>query len=211
MSEHPHVELGTLPDGQVPHNLPVYPQTWPRIVNKIGRLYDRVRDSGTAFEGDIDAAALIFMLGGHTYEALCIFIPNLPERLPEHEFAGYGSADAFAAKDYDERQDKAPTFPQLIAAFETCFQVNGGKRFLDMLKGVFDPKLLRAEMSLALSEWRESRSIGSPSSLSTSDGSNPQTSSGTSDQTSDELDTEPESASESLTANSSGNPQPISA
>lgn len=212
MSDHPHVELGVLPNGEVPNRLPVYPQTWPRIVKKLGRLYDKVRASGASIDGEnLDAGALVASLGDYTYEALTIFIPNLPERMPEWKFAGYGSPDAAAAGDYDERLDQAPTFPQIIAAFETCFAVNGGKRFLDMLGGVFDPKLLKAEMSLALSEWRESQSIGSPSLPSTNSGSDQPTSSGTTDQTSAAPATEAESVSASPTLTSSGSPQPISA
>lgn len=204
MPDHPHVQLGS-------HSLPVYGQTWARVVNRLGRLYDSVRATGGELDTDnLDAGALVGFLGGRAYEALCIFIPNLPERMPEYEFAGYGSREAFDAGDYDENLDKAPTFPELIAAFETCFEVNGGKRFVSMLGGVFDPKLLRAEMSLALSEWREQRS-GSLNSLSTSDGSTDQSNSGTTDRISDALDTQPALANGSQTESSSGNRQPIAA
>lgn len=202
MSEHPHVGLGVKENGEAAHDLPVYPQTWPRIVNRLGRLYDHVRKSGGELRtDDLDAQSLVAFLGEHTYEALCVFIPNLPQRMPEYRFAGFGSQDAFEARDYDERQDQAPTFPQMFTAFEICFEVNGGKRFLDMLGKAFDPKLLRAEMSLALSEWREGRS-GSLSSPGANGPSLP-TSSGTTDPTSESPDTPAQSEK---SASSSGIP-----
>lgn len=180
MSDHPHIELGS-------RSLPVYPQPHTRIVKRLGRVLDSLRDAVTP-DGGFDAGQLVkeLSLRGKLYETLVTFVPALPKHLPEHEFHGYTSPVAWAEDDYDEDNDPSPTFPQFIAAFKQIVNVNGGNDLLDMLGKVFDPAIIRAEMSLALSEWREGLT-GSPSSLGTS-GKSLQSSSTTTGQT-------PESAS----------------
>lgn len=167
MSEHPHVQLGA-------HSLPVYAQPWRRIVKRLERVFDALQEAVDA-SGEFSAEAFVGGLGGRLYETLTTFIPNLPDWLPEHEFNGYKTPEAYRLDQYDEADDPAPTFPQFIDAFDTIVGVNGGKRFLDALGKVFDPKMIRAEATLALSEWRE-RSTGSPSSPGTSGASPPNSS-----------------------------------
>lgn len=171
MSEHPHIHLGLDKDGKAIHSLPCYPQPHRRIVKRLGGVLDALRDS--ADDGGFDAERFVGGLGGRLYETLTTFVPKLPEFLPEHEFNGYASPVAWKEDRYDEDNDTSPSLPQFIDAFDTIIEVNGGKRFLALLGQVFDPGMLRAEMSLALSEWREGLSTGSPSSLGTSGESPP--------------------------------------
>lgn len=201
--QHPHVQLGT-------HPLPVYEQAPMRIIKRLAKLRDAF--TGALDDtGEFDPQKFFSGLGTHVYYLFCTFIPNLPERMPEWEFWGYSSRDAYESGDFDPERDgkEAATFTQWLDAFDVIVEVHGGKRFMDMLGGVFDPKLLRAEMSLALSEWRES--IGSPSSPGRN-GTSPPLNSGTTAPGSAELGgEEQESASASPTANSSGIPQPTTA
>lgn len=157
VSDHPHVQLGA-------HSLPVYGQPWKRIVKRLARVMDTARDAVDPDAG-FDAEAFVGGLGDKLYETLTTFIPNLPEFLPEHEFNGYTSPQAWKEDRYDESNDPSPTFPQFITAFETVVDVNGGKKLIEYLGKVFDPKMLRAEASLFLSEWRERASAGLPNSL----------------------------------------------
>lgn len=199
MADGLHVILGE-------HELPVYPQPPTRVTKRLGRLRD-------AFQGAVDERVgldkeqLLGGLGKRVYYLFVTFIPNLPERMPEWEFWGYSSRDAFEADDFDEDRDGkgAATFPQWLDAFDAIVEVNGGKRFMDLLGKVFPAEILKAEMGLALSEWRES--TGSPSSLSTKAGSEAQTSSGTTVPTSDE----PATSEPGSNGHSSGSPLSVSA
>lgn len=162
--DHPHVQLGA-------HSLPVYPQPWRRVVKRLGRSLDAIR-AASGDEG-FDADVFVGALGGRLYETFEAFIPKLKEFLPEYEFNGYTSPVAWQNDNYDEDNDPSPTFPQFIDAVELFVEINGGNRFLAYLGKVFDPKMIRAEMSLALSEWREGLSMQSPSSPGTSTESPP--------------------------------------
>lgn len=163
MTDAPHVQLGS-------HSLPVYRQPHTRIIRRLGRVMDAFRGAADPETGEVDTAAFILGLGDRLYETMETFIPNLPDRMPQYEFMGYTSREAFERGEdppdqTHETQNRAPSFPELLDAFETFVDVNGGKRFLDLLGRVFDPTMLKAEMSLMLSEWRErAASTGSPSS-----------------------------------------------
>lgn len=61
-------------------------------------------------------------IAGPGYDILRVFIPDL---MPEHEFRGYVSEDAFAAGLRDKGAMRlAPTIPQIVDAFETVFRIN---------------------------------------------------------------------------------------
>lgn len=199
MPETPHIALGRNRDGSDRHSLPVYDQSWARIVNRLGRLIDGLGESALAELDGFDPESLVHALGDKLYEAVEIFVPNLPDKIGKDEF---------------EHEDTAATIPQLVAAFETFFAINGGERLLKMLGGVFDPKLVKAELNLmatdALETWRDSRSTGSPNSPSPSDGSAPPPNSGTSDpieEPSASLEAELERPLEKPISN--GTPQPV--
>lgn len=164
MTDHPHAQLGD-------KSLPVYPQPWRRIVKRLGRVLDALQAAST--EDGFEAEQFVGSLQGRLYETLVTFLPKLPEFVPEYEFNGYESPVAWTEDRYDEDKDKSPSLPQIIDAFDLIVEVNGGKRFLALLGRVFDPKMLRAEASLALSEWRERASAGLPNSPTTSTGSLP--------------------------------------
>ena len=161
--EHPHVQLGS-------HSLPVYRQPFTRITKRLGRVMDAVRGAADPDTGEVDTAAFVLGLGDRVYETIETFIPNLPDRMPQYEFMGYPDRESYERGEEPpdqthETKNRAPSFPELLDAFEAFIEVNGGKRLLDMLGKVFDPAMLRAEMSLMLSDWRErAGSTGSPSS-----------------------------------------------
>lgn len=192
MTDTAHVQLGR-------HALPCYPQTWTRIVKRLGRLGDAF--TGAITEEGFDGSKLVGSLGDRIYDALVAFIPNLPERMPEYEFHGYGSREAYDSDDYDERQDNAPTFPQFLDAFDVIIEVNGGKRFMDALGKVFPAEWVRAKLAEAIEDTQD-RLSGSPS-LPPTNGTSRPTSSTTSDPTVELLASAEPSA---RSANSSGIP-----
>lgn len=173
MSEPRKVLLGLNGDGEAVHDLPVYEQRQGKLLNRIGRFYDAIGALVNSEDGGVDGAAVVNALGPKLYEALCVFIPNLAQRMPEYEFWGYGSAEAYKVgrEAYDENLDRSPSLPQLWLAFEVAFEVNGGPKFVGILKSVVDPKVMRAEVSALLSEGadrlRERLSEASPNSLTT--------------------------------------------
>lgn len=210
MSDSAHVQLGQ-------HTLPVYSQTPARIVKRLGRVLDAFRAASTGDDGEpkaFDPAQLIRELqwSQKLYYVIETFVPNIRERMAEYELLGYSSREAFDAGDYNEDQDVndgerksiSPTFPQYLEALDVIVKVNGGERFIEMLGKALDVKMIKAEMTLTVSDafadWREERRAlrsGSSNSRSTTDGSDTQTSSGRTDQTSDELDTSELDAAES--------------
>lgn len=198
MPDQAHVTLGS-------HELPVYRQPFPRVTKRLGRVIGAVQDA-TDESGEVDQAAFIVGLGDRLYETMETFIPNLPDRMPKYEFMGYPDRESFDAGDEPPEQDhttknRAPSFPELLDAFETFIEVNGGKRFLDLLGKVFDPAMLKAEASLMLSEWRERADLtGSPSSPGPSTRS-PQNGSTTTAPTVEPLDASPQLASASSMLN----------
>lgn len=165
MADFPEVNLGE-------HSIPCYAQRHAYLTNRVGKFVDRLAGG----VGDVDGVAdVVGFLGDSAYDVLCALIPNLSKRIPRYEFAGYGSQEAFDTKDYDPELDKSPTFPEIVAAFETAIAVNRFDVF-KALKGLVDPKMLRADLNL----WMSQQISGSlPNSPSPSDGSARSTSSGT--------------------------------
>jgi hypothetical protein len=159
MADHPKIQLGQ-------HEVPVYPQRHAYLTNRLGRFVDVL---GSSWDGAGGVDDVVRLLGGSVYDVLCALIPNLGNKMPEYEFRGFGSREAMDEGVYDEREDKSPTLPEIIVAFETAARVNRFDVF-KALKGLVDPKLLRAELSLKVSE---ALSTGSPSSPGTSGESNP--------------------------------------
>lgn len=89
---------------------------------------------------DAGWGAILAMMDENAYRLLRVFIPDL---MPEHEFAGYGSEIAWKEDDYNEAQDYSPTIPQVRRAVSVCAEVNG----LDLvkhLKNFISPDLIRA-------------------------------------------------------------------
>lgn len=162
------------------HEIEVYPQRHAYITNKVTKVLTKVMEQG----GDIaEAGDLAAFLGDSAYAMLTAMLPAYGKRCPEYEFKGFVSKEAMDAGDYDEDNDKSPTFPEQIAAFEVIARVN---RFdiLKVVKNVIDPKAVKAVISLKVAQWMESG--GSLTELSPMGGSAASTSSSTTDPTSTE-------------------------
>lgn len=166
------------------HTLDVYPQKHAYITNKVGKTLAKVVAAGV----DIQEPQEIynFFLGEGAYPLLAAMMPIYAQRCPQYEFMGFGSKEAWDAGDYDENTDDSPSYAELITAFEVVARVN---RFdvLKVLKGVVDPKALRAQFTLMMSEAMETRmSISGPSATEQSEngGSETSTPSGTTPPTS---------------------------
>lgn len=141
-----HVQLGD-------HPYPVYAQRIGYLENKLGRWLNRLMSSSLADDG----AAVVDLLGDNVYTVLKVFYPQL---MPEHEFRGYSSQDAYERKEYEPEADRSPSVPELEAAFVAAFKANRfdlGKH----LGKLVDPELIRATINA-----RVARTVTSgPSSL----------------------------------------------
>lgn len=160
------------PENEV--TVPVYPQRHAYLTNRLGRTFADFAESGE----DMTTENFAAFLGGQAYGVLAALIPALPARMPAHVFNGYPSAEAMEAGDYDESTDASPTFPQIVAAFETAWRVN---RFdvLGKLKALVDPTLLQAWIRVQLTERLSTTSASEPPPSGESD----RTSSGATDPT----------------------------
>lgn len=134
------------------HTIACVAQRHAYLENRLGRFFESLTKIDTdGLTGDDIGNSLALLFGEQTYEALCVFLPALAKRMPKWEFAGYASADAMTAGEYDEDADKSPTFPQIVAAFEMAMKVN---RF-DVFKGLLaklDPTLVGRMLSVAAAE-----------------------------------------------------------
>jgi hypothetical protein len=172
-----HVQLGD-------HSYAVYAQRVGYLENRIGSTVSKL---GTLnIEG---VEELVTSLGGSAYGLLKVFIPRL---MPEHEFRGYPTEEAHAAREYDERYDKSPSFAQIVTAFQTAMRVNRFDLF-GSLKNLLSPELLRAMTNKAVAESVQ-RGLPSPSGSSTSTPDTTSTPSGTTAPTSIENSDSPSPA-----------------
>ncbi len=64
----------------------------------------------------------------HAYRLLGILVPALPEVMPEWEFEGYASEEAWKNEEYVMDADEGPTTAQVIDAFEKALMVSGADR-----------------------------------------------------------------------------------
>ncbi len=149
----PSVKLGA-------HDIPVYAQRHAYLTNRLARFF--VGLSALQGEADIsDIGDLIPLLGDQAYDLLCAVIPTYAKRCPKYEFCGYGSLEAFAAREYDEELDCSPSFPEILTAFQVAAEVN---RFdvLKTLAKVVDPKLLKSWINTQLAVAISNASLSSP-------------------------------------------------
>lgn len=163
----PEVTLGE-------HTVPVYAQRHAYLQNRLGRFIDHLLD-----EGLDDAGSILDVVQQSAYELLCVLIPNLEKRVPEYEFKGYASREAYEAGDYDEETDRSPTVPEIRGAFAVAARVNA----FDALRAVWqlvDPQLLRGVVTAQLAQAISPTSPTSPS----ANGTSASTSSGMTDPTS---------------------------
>lgn len=155
---------------------------------RIGRLTNRTVDllsdsfgSLTQLEdtdsASTDLGADMVKLGREKcYDALCLLMPQLAKRMPVWEFAGYGSAEAMEAGEFDEDKDRSPTWPQITRAFRTAKAVNEFDMFATIkniakeLYSKTDPTMVGKLLNLAMAEGisRLSQSSAAPNGESAS-------------------------------------------
>lgn len=118
------------------------------------------------------------------YRFVSILVPDYGKRVPEHEFFGYASKDAYEKGEYDEEKDTSPYPDQITEVLEKIVLVSGGER----IKNWLGPAVARGLLQWALEELLTRSSAASLSSLPPSGESDP-ISSGTTDPTSDTPET----------------------
>lgn len=163
------------------HEVPVYAQRHAYLTNSLSKFFRQLTSMGTDLTLD-SPEDLVPMLGEQAYDLLAIVLPTYGKRVPRYEFAGYASQEAMDNGDYDEAEDKSPSFPEIMDAFKAAAAEN---RFdvLSTIAKVVDPKLLKQLISTQIAIAISNASASLPS---TSDGSTPSTSSGTTAPTSSE-------------------------
>lgn len=173
--------------------------TVPVVPQKHAYLRERL---GPAFRAAFDGAEnltvdhVLEWAGDGVYTILCALIPALPSRMPAFVFAGYHSAEAQAAGEYDPALDESPSIPEIRNAVTLALKVNGIDELMSLGKGLIDPRLFRAILNQKLAEIADSPtpSTGSPTSPSLS-GESDSTSSSTTHPTSTENSDSPSPAS----------------
>lgn len=156
--------------------VPVYPQRHAYLTNKLGKWFSAFAEGATK-----EGTETIAFFGDQAYDVLCVLIPAYGKRVSRHEFAGYGSAEAMEAGDYREEDDKSPSVPELVDAFETAKEVNRFDVFGAIFK-IVDPQMLRSLVNQQVAE----RILKSSQSSLPQNGESDQTSSGTTPPTSTE-------------------------
>lgn len=174
---HPLVALGD-------YSYEVVPQRIGRLKKHLGRTFGDIANlSFESVDGFVDE------LGDRAHRVLQVFIPDL---MPLYEWLGYRSQDALD-NDEEPEDDKGPTFPQIVSAFEVVMQANRFDLF-SHLKAVVSPDLLRAQIAGALARTMDGQTMTSQSTSSIPGLDTPLTTSGTSSPTSDESAASPSPA-----------------
>lgn len=114
------------------------------------------------------------VVGKQAYELLSALIPK--GFMPEHEFMGYATKDAYDAGDYDEELDSSPTVPEVFDAVKAVAKVNGGDA-VDFLRQLLGGEMIGKLLALVIARMAET-SGGSPNSQQLN-GASAQTPSGT--------------------------------
>ncbi len=152
------------------HEVDVFPQRHAYLTNKLGKYLQALA------EGDLEinqVAEVIAFFGDQTYDLLCVVIPTYGKRCPRYEFMGFASQEAMTSGQYDEEQDRSPSFPEVVEAFKAAAEVN---RFdtLQAITRVIDPKPIKAwlnvQIAMALQRSANSLSLEGGSAASTSSG-----------------------------------------
>ena len=178
-SPQPPLTLAPTPNGTGPvvslgeQTFTVYPQRFGRIKKNLGHEFASITD--LAFESLAD-----FIGQGmeRAHRVLQVFIPDL---MPLHEFCGYATVEAYEDPEAEEDDDVGPTFPEVVAAFDTVMKVNRFDLF-KQLGNVVSPELIRAYLNQQVAESL-SRTQTSESSSATSGLATPSMTSGTTDPT----------------------------
>lgn len=136
-------------------DIPVVAQRHARIAHGFKAFAGNLQQlAGQEFDGDM----AVELFGDKAYEVLCLLIPELDRRIPEHEFRGYPNRAAMETGAYDPDRDRSPTTAEIADAFETAFRVS---RF-DMVEKLLGPTMLRTVIGTALMAILSTLSESSP-------------------------------------------------
>lgn len=123
------------------HELPVVPQSLPRLKRDISALAAKIPTLTDDFKDMSDMAEVMALMGDaateFSYEAVCVLIPLVARRIPAYEWGGYASQAAADLDDHDDEDalDAAPNVVQIREALRVGIEVNG-LEFLGKLKGL---------------------------------------------------------------------------
>lgn len=167
--------------------------TYAIYEQRIGYLENRLkRDLGVLIGAELEGRSPLDALGHSAYKVLRVFIGG--RMMPEWEFRGYPTEEAWKAGDHDERYDKSPGARQIRAAIKTCAEVNS-LDFFGALRKLFSEESAQRLGDLLLvkaMEWMRNNSLElPPNALPPSTESDP-TSSGATPSTPDADETSPE-------------------
>jgi hypothetical protein len=121
------------------HVLPVVPQKHARLRHKLSAADFQAIMSGN--------------YGHETYRVLGVLIPALHEHVPEWEYEGYASEEAWKAGEYSEEGDNGPLTSEIVDAFEVALKVSGAGRLgkiLDLVQ--MGQKAIQAQQAQQTSE-----------------------------------------------------------
>lgn len=127
------------------HEVPVYPQPHARLTNHFNRWVVELGPALKEITVENGADEFLASIGSSAYDLFEILIPAYTKRCPYYEFCGYPSKEALEDSNYertDADYDSAPTFPEILDAFQIAIKVN---RFdvLKILGSFIDPKVIR--------------------------------------------------------------------
>jgi hypothetical protein len=130
------------------HVLPLVAVSIPRARRGIQRAVDAGGDTFSNLGTDGKSSgemisAIIGMSEPVLYDLLCTFVPGLRSRMPLYEFAGFASAAALAADEYDEDADMAPSTADIQSTLEAVWEVSQIGRLVGPVASRVDPTVVR--------------------------------------------------------------------
>lgn len=127
--------------------IPVYAQRWAYLANRTSKEVMDILSQAEVVgaEGEL-SFSMVDWAGSSTYGLLNSLVPTVGKRMPEYEWHGYISKEAWDNQEYDPDNDPSPTIPEIIEAFNVAIRVN---RFdlVSVLKNIIDPKELRGPIT----------------------------------------------------------------
>jgi len=119
---------------------------------RVQRTFPKVLRETFGNVGELDTSdvqSIVGGLGDGVYDVLKVFIDDL---MPRYKFMGFPTQQAMEADEYDdEYADNAPTYPQILDAFEAIYRINGGARIQQGLGKALGPEILGAARAMAAS------------------------------------------------------------
>lgn len=143
------------------------------LPQRIGYLQNRLGPK-LATLGELAVDEGKSLVGVQAYELLSALVPK--GFMPEHEFMGYATREAYDAGDYDEELDTSPSIPEVIDAVKAVAKVNGGDA-VDFLRQLLGPQMIGKLIALVIANV--AKDSGPSLSLQQPNGGSTQTPSGT--------------------------------